>query len=340
MENKYFLSICIPSYNRPDTLRRLLDSIDVMDSKTIEIVICEDKSPAREQIRETVEDFKSNSEYSIVFVENEQNLGFDKNWRELSLRANGEYLLYMGDDDGFIPGQLDVFIEWLKEHPKPCYILRSYVRRYGPGVNDVEYFRYYDDDKFFEAGIEGYKAFFMKSISMSGYTIKRSCSLEFLTEDLDNTLLYQLYLLAEVCLKYPSAYCNTPCVMLISDQVQLFGNSNVEKDLYTPGQGVGTNLNFIKSYFRIADYIDRKHGLNVAHEIKNEYSKYSFYIVAGKRKNGIKAFNEYVKQLRSIGLDSSGYFNVYYLGLLIFGVEPCKWLIRTIKRIKGRSLHL
>lgn len=340
MEDKFFLSICIPSYNRPQALRRLLDSVDVKDSKLVEIVICEDKSPARELIRETVEDYKQKTEYSVVYIENKVNLGFDKNWRELSIKASGHYLLYMGDDDAFIPGQLDVFIDWLKKHPDPYYILRSYIRKYGKKEEDIEYFHYYDNDMFFEPGTDGYKAFFRKSISMSGYTIKRCCSLEFLTEDVDNTLLYQLYLLAEVCLKYPSAYCNTPCAMLISEYDNLFGNSEVEKGTYIPGQGVGTNLNFISSFFKIADYIDAKHGLNVAEEIKKEYSKYSFYIIAGKRKYGIKVFNDYVKQLRSIGLDSSIYFNIYYLGLLFFGKNACLWIIRMIKKIKGRSLQL
>ena len=340
MEEKFFLSICIPSYNRPNTIVRLLESIDVSTPEEVEVVICEDMSPKREEIRKAVETFKEKARFQVSYFENPENFGFDKNWRELSLKAQGQYLLYMGDDDGFIPGQLDVYIKWLKNHPEPCYILRSYIRRYGSGEGDVEYFRYYDGDKFFEPGVEAYKAFFMKSISMSGYTVKKSSSMEFLSSDVDNTLLYQLYLLAEICLKYPTAYCNTPCAMLISDQVQLFGNSKVEKGMYTPGQGVGTNLNFIKAYFRIADYIDEKHGLKVAEEIKNEYSKYSFYTIAGKRKYGIKTFNEHVKQLRSIGLDSSVYFNVYYIGLLMFGVGPCKWLIRKIKKIKGRSLQL
>lgn len=340
MEDKFFLSICIPSYNRPHTLKRLLESIDVEDTKQIEIVICEDNSPARELIRETVECFIAQTAYSVVYVENSSNLGFDKNWRELSLKASGRYLLYMGDDDAFIPGQLDVFIDWLKKHPEPCYILRSYVRKYGDNEGDLEYFYYYDDDKFFEPGEDGYKAFFRKSISMSGYTVKRSCSLEFLTDDLDNTLLYQLYLLAEICLKYPSAYCSIPCAMLISDQLQLFGNSKVEEGIYTPGQGVGTNLNFILSFFRIADYIDVKHGLDISPWIKKEYSKYSFYVIAGKRNRGVKEFNDYVHQLRSIGLDSSVYFNVYYIALLLFGKNACLWLIRMIKKIKGRSLHL
>lgn len=340
MEDKYFISICIPSYNRPATIVRLLKSIDVSNPDELEVVICEDNSPKREEIMEAVSIFKQTAPFSVKYVENPENFGFDRNWRELSLQASGHYLLYMGDDDGFIPGQLDVFIKWLKNHPEPCYILRSYVRKYGEAETDIEYFRYYDDDRYFEPGIEGYKAFFMKSISMSGYTIKRSCSLEFLTDDINDTLLYQLYLLGVVCLHYPSAYCNTPCAMLISDQEQLFGNSKVEKGMYVPGQGVGTNLNFIKSYYRIADYIDEKYGLNVAREIKKEYSKYSFYTIAGKREHGLKVFNEHVKQLRNIGLDSSHYFNIYYLGLLIFGKKRCLWLIRTIKKIKGRSLQL
>lgn len=340
MINDFFISICIPSYNRPATLKRLLDSIDASNFSEVEVVICEDKSPKREEIREVAREYSTNSKYAVHYVENEDNLGFDKNWRELSLQARGEYLLYMGDDDGFIPGQLDVFIEWLKKHPEPCYILRSYVRQYGRKKSEIEYFRYYDGDRFFQPGVEPYKAFFMKSISMSGYTIKRECALQFLTSDLDNTLLYQLYLLAEVCLKYPSAYCNTPCAALISDQAQLFGNSEVEKGMYTPGQGVGTNLNFIKAYARIAEYIDVKYALNVAGEIKNEYSKYSYYVLAGKRNSGIKAFNEYANELRAIGVGSSRYFDLYYWGLFFFGERPCTWLIRTIKRIKGRRLNL
>ena len=340
MENKFFISICIPSYNRPATIVRLLKSIDVSNPDELEVVICEDKSPKREEIREAVNAFKSSAPFAVKYVENAENYGFDKNWRELSIQASGKYLLYMGDDDAFIPRQLDVFIQWLKDHPEPCYILRSYLRRYGNNGEKTEYFRYYDGDMFFKPGIDGYKAFFMKSISMSGYTIKRDCSLEFINEDINDTLLYQLYLLGVVCLHYPSAYCNTPCAMLISDQEQLFGNSSVEKGMYTPQESVSTNLNFFKSYFRIAEYIDSKYNISVADYIKNEYSKYSFYALSGKRKFGIKTFNEHVKKLRSIGLDTSVYFNIYYVGLLIFGVKPCVWMIRTIKKIKGRTLQL
>ena len=50
MDRKLF-SICIPSYNRPAEIRRLLDSIDTMYVDGIEIVICEDKAPKRLEVR-------------------------------------------------------------------------------------------------------------------------------------------------------------------------------------------------------------------------------------------------------------------------------------------------
>ena len=55
------LSICIPSYNRPDELLRLLTSIDAKDDNNIEIVIREDCSPKREEIRNVVNTYASRS---------------------------------------------------------------------------------------------------------------------------------------------------------------------------------------------------------------------------------------------------------------------------------------
>jgi glycosyltransferase involved in cell wall biosynthesis len=343
MDNKYFLSICIPSYNRPETLKRALKSVDAQKyADEIQIVICEDFAPKRLEVRSVVEEYKANSRYAVKYVENEVNYGHGKNWRQCSIQADGEYLLYVGDDDGFIPQTLDVYIEWLKEHPRYCYILRSYIRKYGENKDKIEYFRYYDGDKFFEKGEEAYKAFFLKSVSMSGYTIKRECALQYLTSDLDGTLLFQLYLLAEVCLKYPSAYCNTPCCELISDQIPLFGSSEAEKKLYTPGikNNADNDLKFLLGFFRITEYIDKKYNLNSTSDIKLELSKYSFPILDSKRNNGIKVYNDYSKKLREIGLDSSKYFTLYYWALLIFGSKFCISTIHTIKKLVGRRLHL
>ena len=51
--NSPFLSICIPSFNRPRQLGELLASIDCSPTD-IEIVICEDLAPKRLAVRAIV----------------------------------------------------------------------------------------------------------------------------------------------------------------------------------------------------------------------------------------------------------------------------------------------
>ena len=50
-----FLSICIPSYNRAQFLKPLLDSIICQTYQNFEIIICEDLSPQREEIKNIID---------------------------------------------------------------------------------------------------------------------------------------------------------------------------------------------------------------------------------------------------------------------------------------------
>jgi glycosyltransferase involved in cell wall biosynthesis len=94
------LSICIPSYNRPESLLRLLQSVDAQVEK-IEIVIAEDHAPRRKEVSNQVNLFKESSVYQVVYHENEINLGYDANIRSLLSLAKGNFVLFMGDDDAF-----------------------------------------------------------------------------------------------------------------------------------------------------------------------------------------------------------------------------------------------
>ena len=338
MNNSFLISICIPSYNRPKELDRLLNSIDSTQKDQIQIVICEDKAPKREEIRLVVENFKKTTPYSLKYSENVENLGHGGNFRECIRKANGEFIVFMGDDDMFISETLDEYCLFLQKNRHCGYILRSSRQLLNNGK--YEYFRYFEEDKFFEPGIDAYTQLFLKSVFMSGFTIKRSLVKDLNIDSLDDTLLFQLYLLAEVCLNYPSGYCNTPIVQGIGDGVSFFGTNEKEKDLYTPGLLVTNNMNFINGFLRITSFIDNKYTINSTEIIKTEMSKYSYPLMSMERRFGRKHFKEHCRNLKSMGLSSTIHFNIYYFGLLLFGDKFCKSIILLIKKVLGRRVKL
>lgn len=340
MNTQFLISICIPSFNRPVELRRLLGSIDSSHTKLIQVVICEDKSPKREEIRKVVNELQKNTHYPLKYIENKENLGFDKNLRELIKNSDGEYILFMGDDDMFIPEALDKYIEFLKLHRDSGYILRSYRNIYKN--ESIEYFRYYNSHKRFDAGINTYIELFDKSVFISGFCIKKEYTIPFMTDKLDGSLLFQLYLLAEICIRYPSAYCDIPLTQAIEgNSVPMFGSSEREKGLYTPGTiTIENSINFLKKYFEVIEYIDKNNGISSMNIIRKNMSKYSYPSISIQWKKGRKEYKRYVRELRKIGLDKSIYFEIYNLGLWIFGKRFCDQVIRFIKRTLGRRPNL
>lgn len=336
---KYFVSICIPSYNRPIELKRLLKSIDCEQSEIIEIVICEDRSPKRPEIKETVEEYMKNSPYQVSYYENEINLGYDNNIRELINKAQGEYIVFMGDDDLFIPGVLDGYLDFLNEHHEVGYVLRSYRAINKDGL--IEYFKYYSSDMFFEKGENTYLELFRKSVFISGFTCKREWASEYLVDDFDGTLLYQLYILAELCMHHPAAYYSVPITQSIEGGTPYFGTSEKEKDLYTPGTiTVQNSLNFMQGFFIISGYMDKKYNLDSTKKIKTDISKYSYPILSIQRNKGVSEFKYYCRELRKLDIDCTIFFNIYYIGLLIMGTKRCDNIIKFIKKVLGKTPKL
>lgn len=337
MNNQYLISICIPSYNRPIELKRLLQSIDTKYVNEVQIVICEDMAPKRVDVNKVVNKFVQSSKYTLKYIENAKNYGHGRNMRECINQANGEYIMFMGDDDVFIPHAFDSFFNFVKTNRHIGYFLRSYA---GLNGNNIEYFRYFKDNKFFDAGPKSYIEHFTKSVSMSGFTIKRKYVKDYTIDIFDHTLLYQLYLVAEVCINYPSAYCNTPFTYVIGDGKSYFGTNEKEKGKYDVGILVSESINFIIGRYKITEFIDKKYGLNSTLTIKKIISKYCFPMLSDSRRHGIRYFLKQYKMFKKAKLDASIFFYIYYYSLLIMGVKFNVSIIRMIKKIVGRRLEL
>jgi glycosyltransferase involved in cell wall biosynthesis len=331
------LSICVPSYNRPNQLSELLLSIDC-NPENIEIVICEDQSPQRQRIRAAVELFKNKSFYQIRYFENEKNLGYDGNLRRLVEQAAGQFVMFMGDDDLFIEKKLDHFLRFLTDYSDNKYVLRSHIVIHPSG--HVESFRYLPATKILPSGEETVAWLFKRSVSISGFTISRDEAFHFATDKLDGTLLYQIYLMAQVCLHNESVYCDIPITRSVKsyfkDQSN-FGNALAERDRYTPGKiTLDNSINFTKSYFELTDYLDKMHGTHLTWKVKVDLSKYSYPFLSIQRKNGINSFLRYAKKLeQELDFGCTPYYYLYKWGLVFFGEKFCDHLILFIKNRLG-----
>jgi len=336
------VSICIPSYNRPNELIRLLESIDVSCSKEIEIVICEDNSPKRNEIQNKVEEFKINTILDIQLNLNRDNLGYDGNLRNLINLAKGEYIIFMGDDDQFYTPNFLPFINFLKKNKSLGYILKTHKYIHTNGQEEM--FKYYPETKFFKKGSGAYQELFRKSVFISGFCLKREYALPYQTDRFDGGLLYQLYLLAEITLNHPSAYCDIPLTFQ-DEQLRgkpMFGSSNAERLLYKPGEiTVDNSLNFVDNFFSITKYIDSKYHLKSTDYIRKDISKYSYPILSIQRTKGRKIFKYYCNQLKiRIKINSSFYYYVYYYSLLVFGKSFCDQTIVRLKKTLGSTPNL
>jgi abequosyltransferase len=337
--NSPFLSICIPSYNRPSELRNLLESIDCISAE-VEVVICEDLAPKRDEVRAIVTAFSASTDFPIRYNENSTNRGFDGNLRLLVELAAGEYVMFMGDDDLFVPGALDQFIAFLKQHRDKPYVLRSYLTEHADGR--TEYFRYLPNSQVLPAGEATVAWLFKRSVSLCGFTISQKMAEQNATPDLDGTLLYQVYLMSQVCLKEDSVYCDIPithAVQTFRDDKPMFGSSEAEKSRFTPGTVSHDNsINFTKAYFEVTGYLDKQHGTNLTNLVRTDLSKYSYPFLSIQRKRGVASFLRYAKRLESeVGFGCTLYFHFYKWALVLFGERACDRSIGTIKRTLGHT---
>lgn len=343
LQNRPLLSICIPSYNRPFQLSKLLESIDCVNFNELEIIICEDKSPQREEIINIYKKFSSNSKYSCKLFLNEINLGYDENLKELIKKSNGLYIMYMGDDDIFQSGSLDEYLIFLKLNTSLAYILRRYSIVHFNG--EKEDFKYYKNHTYFEPGIFAFKALFRKSVFISGFCFKKDYVLNFYdTDKFKGTLLYQLFLCAKLVLSYPSAYCDIPITIMNESErgIPEFGNSINESQKYTPGKiSIQNSINFLKSFLIITKHIDDEFGLNCSNLFIKDLSKYSYPVLSIQRDNGVLDFLDYNKKLIiDIKIHKTFYYYIYFISLLFLGTKRCDWFIINLKKILGKTPSL
>jgi glycosyltransferase involved in cell wall biosynthesis len=329
-------SVCIPAYNRAETLPDLLDSVLTQAFADYEIVICEDQSPQRAEIRAIVQRYRETWPERIRYVENEQNLGYDGNLRRLVQTSMGDYCLFMGNDDLMTPESLSALAGAIRRHPNVGVVVRSYQSFEGDPRNIVQTFRYFPQEVLFPAGADTVVTAYRRSVVIPGMVVHREAAQRLATGEFDGTLLYQLHLVANILVEMNAVFLPQIVVLYRNGGVPDFGNSAAERGKFVPKrQTVESSVEFVRGMLAIATSVEQKRGLPVVRRIVADIANYSYPLLAIQRHQTARSFIAYWRSLSKLGLGSYPLFHLYFVALLLLGTKRTDAVITHIKRRLG-----
>jgi glycosyltransferase involved in cell wall biosynthesis len=110
------VSIGVPTYKRPDSLRRTLRSIATQQFSSIEVIVG-DNDAASTDSETVVEEFR-NAIPHLTYRRHEHNIGGPANFMYCLDAAKGEYFMWLADDDEiFGDHYIAALVSMLDQHP-------------------------------------------------------------------------------------------------------------------------------------------------------------------------------------------------------------------------------
>jgi len=111
--DKPLLTICIPAYNRPDTLSEVLESIKKQNSAEIRVIVSDDASPDANAMRLAVDPYLQSME-NLSYHRKESNVGYSANVISLYEMADTRYIWFFCDDDIPLEGSIQTVLGQIK----------------------------------------------------------------------------------------------------------------------------------------------------------------------------------------------------------------------------------
>jgi abequosyltransferase len=327
-------------YNRSRYLRALLDSILLQDFKDFEIVICEDKSPERDQIAAIVHEYDAQYPGFIRYYENEVNLGYDANIRRLIENSTAQYCFFMGNDDLMAKDALSHLNGIIRRHPEVGVVLRGYKVFDGSPNNITHELRYYSEEREFKSGRESIILCYRRSGVISGYIVHRDDAYACATDKFDGTLYYQMHVTASV-LSCRTCVC-TPQILVLcrANEPPDFGNSEKEKGIYTPGRyTIQARLNMVSGALSILEQRDELRKNGTLEAVKHDYANYFYPYVIDQLTLPVREYIQLYRGYWKMGFGKYPLFHVYCIGCYILGARRFDRMTRAVRKRLGRNVQ-
>lgn len=300
------VSICIPSYQRPNDLDYLLSTLNDLDEYPEEIIIADDNSPEQESIIIIFEKYKQVFEKKgvrFILIKNITNLGYDKNLKILINNASSDYLMFIGNDDAVDPKCISEFKKYHFISKCNAYS-RSFWRFYGNLKNIVGKSWFHKKDLIFKPQNSDPNYFFRLGAYFGGTIFKTSWAKSKEISNFDGTLYYQIYLMASAYYEGGIGYISYPIVGARIEGIPLFGSSVSEANEHSPGQYTATaRCAMWKAIISISEYIDQKYDAQskpfIIKEIK---TRMSFHLFESYSNRSLKDLIELAAELNKLSL--------------------------------------
>ncbi len=313
--NEIFLSICITSYNRISELKRCLDSIDSKLEKEIEIIVSEDCSPKKNEIKEIVNEYIKNSKYKVIFNSNEKNLGYDRNLGKLIELAKGKYILFLSDDDSLISEALDKMIDKVKRE-NPSLVFSPFYENVSKIME-----RKFSTDFHIESGELNAGKFLYSSILFSGLIFEKSKVKDYDASGFVNLMYFQVYLFLSITKKYGADYFDIPLVFCMNDGENAFGisESSIKNELLANRKSIYSNLEYHKGLIQVIKKFDLDNNTDIIKIFSKEYSLRSYGGMARARLVGKNELENYWNKIKKLDIKMSLTAKVYKFMLKYMG---------------------
>lgn len=117
------LSVCIPTYNRPEEFKRMMLGLMPQITDEVEIVIRDDSSSS-----ETAELFQGLVAGTTIRYQyfNGNKIGLDAANLFLLEKARGEFIWWFSDDDELLPGGITEVLDLIKSYPEINFIWANF----------------------------------------------------------------------------------------------------------------------------------------------------------------------------------------------------------------------
>ncbi|MDD1778156.1 MAG: glycosyltransferase, partial [Candidatus Helarchaeota archaeon] len=163
------ISLCIPTYNRAELLKKLLNRLSTFDFDDLEIIIVDNKSTDK-----TIELFKNNTYNNIKFFQNSKNIGMANNWNRCIELASGDYILIFHSDDLITPELISEYKKIITKYPSVGFIF-SYPFKIDASDQIIEKLKVLKGNLIFYPPSFYYLMICANLISAPGVLIKKEC---------------------------------------------------------------------------------------------------------------------------------------------------------------------